>query len=207
MALDETRPFSQRFHEALRRNSIAIAEVPGKGRGLVAGRCFERGSRVLLEEPFVYALSSKCGSHESFCHHSLASQDRVRLRQCTGCKFARSSLCFSRSLYRLMKCRYASAEDQKKAWSKHRLECRRIRECIDHGYMPSSFLLCVARMFDAKKHGFNTSTATWQDILELQTNYDNWTTEHLASFAQVWRCPRFRSLALADHLCGQRLHG
>ncbi|EKX49066.1 hypothetical protein GUITHDRAFT_136248 [Guillardia theta CCMP2712] len=166
---DQTQSFSGRLYDALSRSDLSIADIPGKGRGLVAQRRFPQGSQVLLEDPFAYALSSRFGSHENFCHHSLASQSRVRLKRCAGCRFAR----------------YASAEDQKKAWSKHRLECRRIKECIDHGYMPSSFLLTVARMFDAKKHRFNSSTATWEDILELDTNYDTWSTDLLASFAQI----------------------
>ena len=123
------------WHVDLRCERGSGAGVRGR---VVAERAFARGERVLREEPFAYALSAAEGAHATHCHSSLVcggdsgSGSGSKLLRCSGCKFAR----------------YLSAEEQRRAWPRHRLECGRIARAMRHGHTPSSLVLLVGRLLD-----------------------------------------------------------
>ena len=146
----------------LAANGLRRTAIAGQGRGVTAERQFLRGDCVLLEDPLAFALSAgvdllnlllSCqghtpaedargpvdcpgtgsfpserfllphaadNAHATHCHATLRSAENRELGRCAACRFAR----------------YESRAEQERAWPTHRLECARIRRCLDHGSAP-----------------------------------------------------------------------
>ncbi|KAF7052231.1 hypothetical protein CFC21_060353 [Triticum aestivum] len=84
---------------------LAVASVPGKGRGLVAARSFFPGEVIICQEP--YASTPNRISVGSSCDHCFASGN---LRKCSVCRVAW----------------YCGSVCQKEEWKLHQLECQAI---------------------------------------------------------------------------------
>ncbi|CAM0875243.1 unnamed protein product [Alopecurus aequalis] len=97
--------WAEQLERELSGRGLAIASVPGKGRGLVATRSFFPGEVIICQEP--YASAPNKASVGSSCEHCFASG---KLRRCSVCQLAW----------------YCGSVCQKEEWKLHQLECRAI---------------------------------------------------------------------------------
>ncbi|CAD6206318.1 unnamed protein product [Miscanthus lutarioriparius] len=82
---------------------LAVASIPGKGRGLIATRTFFPGDVVLNQEPYVSTPNKILVG--SSCDHCFTSG---KLRKCSMCQVTW----------------YCGSDCQKEEWKLHQLECR-----------------------------------------------------------------------------------
>ncbi|KAL6637067.1 hypothetical protein ACP70R_024639 [Stipagrostis hirtigluma subsp. patula] len=95
--------WAEQLQRELAGRGLAVASIPGKGRGLVAARTFFPGEVIISQEPYV-STPNKI-SVGSSCDHCFAS---VNLRKCSVCRVAW----------------YCGSACQKEEWKLHQLECR-----------------------------------------------------------------------------------
>ncbi|XP_065830200.1 histone-lysine N-methyltransferase SMYD3-like isoform X2 [Oscarella lobularis] len=136
-------------------DKVRVADVAGKGRGLLATKAIERGDLVGEEEPFAFVVIQK---HRSKLCHQCANSVQS-LSRCSKCKFAY----------------YCSKECQKKAWSLHKLECQRIQNVSPR--MPTESVRFLARLIDQgeifkKENQPNPVDALCGDADSLKTNLE-----------------------------------
>uniref|UniRef100_A0A0E0KHZ6 MYND-type domain-containing protein n=1 Tax=Oryza punctata TaxID=4537 RepID=A0A0E0KHZ6_ORYPU len=97
--------WEQQLRDELAGRDLAVASVPGKGRGLFAARSFFPGEVVISQEP--YASTPNKISVGSNCDNCFASRN---LRKCSVCRVAW----------------YCGSACQREEWKLHQLECRAI---------------------------------------------------------------------------------
>uniref|UniRef100_R7WG81 Uncharacterized protein n=1 Tax=Aegilops tauschii TaxID=37682 RepID=R7WG81_AEGTA len=97
--------WAEQLQRELAGRGLAVASVPGKGRGLVAARSFFPGEVIICQEP--YASTPNRISVGSSCDHCFASGN---LRKCSVCRVAW----------------YCGSVCQKEEWKLHQLECQAI---------------------------------------------------------------------------------
>ncbi|KAF7095221.1 hypothetical protein CFC21_097442 [Triticum aestivum] len=97
--------WAEQLQRELAGRGLAVASVPGKGRGLVASRSFFPGEVIICQEP--YASTPNRISVGSSCDHCFASGN---LRKCSVCRVAW----------------YCGSVCQKEEWKLHQLECQAI---------------------------------------------------------------------------------
>lgn len=183
------RSLSGSTNAVLSAASLERKEVQGKGFGVIAKKPFTKGECILQEKPVAYALSAAENAHMTHCHTSLVSSSSVALKRCRGCNYARSEVPPPQiipltSLLMIFPCRYASREEQRAAWPSHKLECQRIARCVEHGHTPSSLLLLLGRLLDAKQRA--DEDGSWSQVMELEHHYGKWSVDQMSIFAQVW---------------------
>ncbi|MQL97940.1 hypothetical protein Taro_030639, partial [Colocasia esculenta] len=89
---------------------LAVADIPGKGRGLVATRNLSPGDIIIQQEP--YASKPNNFSNGSSCDGCFVS---VNLKKCSACRMAW----------------YCGSQCQKSEWNLHRLECKALLDLGD----------------------------------------------------------------------------
>ncbi|XP_052148464.1 histone-lysine N-methyltransferase ASHR1 [Oryza glaberrima] len=97
--------WEEQLRDELAGRDLAVASVPGKGRGLFAARSFFPGEVVISQEP--YASTPNKISVGSNCDNCFASRN---LRKCSVCRVAW----------------YCGSACQREEWKLHQLECRAI---------------------------------------------------------------------------------
>uniref|UniRef100_A0A0A9FR37 MYND-type domain-containing protein n=1 Tax=Arundo donax TaxID=35708 RepID=A0A0A9FR37_ARUDO len=95
--------WAKQVQHELAGRGLAVASIPGKGRGLVAARSFFPGEVIISQEP--YASTPNKISAGSSCDHCFSSSS---LKKCSVCRVAW----------------YCSSACQKKEWKLHQLECQ-----------------------------------------------------------------------------------
>ncbi|KAM0950949.1 putative [histone H3]-lysine(4) N-trimethyltransferase chromatin remodeling SET family [Dioscorea sansibarensis] len=91
------------LHQALSSRGLAVAPIPGKGRGLVTTKDFSPGEVIFYQEPYASTPSKLFGG--SVCDGCFASSN---LRKCSGCRIAW----------------YCGNVCQRSEWKVHQLECQ-----------------------------------------------------------------------------------
>ncbi|KAF8757501.1 hypothetical protein HU200_010831 [Digitaria exilis] len=95
--------WAEQLQRELAGRGLAVASIPGKGRGLVAARTFFPGEVIICQEPYVSTPNKILVG--SSCDHCFVSNN---LRKCSVCRVTW----------------YCSSDCQKKEWKQHQLECR-----------------------------------------------------------------------------------
>ncbi|CAL4935494.1 unnamed protein product [Urochloa decumbens] len=95
--------WAEQLQRELAGRGLAVASIPGKGRGLVASRTFFPGEVIISQEP--YASTPNKILVGSSCDHCFASSN---LKKCSICRVTW----------------YCSSDCQKEEWKLHQLECR-----------------------------------------------------------------------------------
>ncbi|TVU45471.1 hypothetical protein EJB05_04960, partial [Eragrostis curvula] len=95
--------WAEQLERELARRGLAVASVPGKGRGMVAVQSFFPGEVIISQEPYV-STPNKI-SVGSACDHCFAPS---HLRKCSVCRVAW----------------YCGSACQKEEWKLHQLECQ-----------------------------------------------------------------------------------
>ncbi|TKV91821.1 hypothetical protein SEVIR_9G123000v4 [Setaria viridis] len=95
--------WAEQLQRELAGRGLAVASIPGKGRGLVASRTFFPGEVIISQEP--YTSTPNKILVRSSCDHCFASSN---LRKCSACRVTW----------------YCSSDCQKEEWKLHQLECR-----------------------------------------------------------------------------------
>ncbi|CAD5180688.1 unnamed protein product [Musa acuminata subsp. malaccensis] len=93
----------EELQSALAARGLAVASIPGKGRGLITTCDFAPGDVIIFQEP--YASTPNKTSSGSSCDSCLASNDS---RKCSACQVAW----------------YCGTACQKSEWKIHQSECR-----------------------------------------------------------------------------------
>ncbi|CAL9170367.1 unnamed protein product [Musa hybrid cultivar] len=93
----------EELQSALAARGLAVASIPGKGRGLITTRDFAPGDVIIFQEP--YASTPNKTSSGSSCDGCFASNDS---RKCSACQVAW----------------YCGTACQKSEWKIHQSECR-----------------------------------------------------------------------------------
>ncbi|CAN6292193.1 unnamed protein product [Urochloa humidicola] len=95
--------WAEQLQRELAGRGLAVATIPGKGRGLVASRTFFPGEVIISQEPYVSTPNKILVG--SSCDHCFASSN---LKKCSVCRVTW----------------YCSSDCQKEEWKLHQLECR-----------------------------------------------------------------------------------
>ncbi|CAN6281733.1 unnamed protein product [Urochloa humidicola] len=95
--------WAEQLQRELAGRGLAVATIPGKGRGLVASRTFFPGEVIIGQEPYVSTPNKILVG--SSCDHCFASSN---LKKCSVCRVTW----------------YCSSDCQKEEWKLHQLECR-----------------------------------------------------------------------------------
>ncbi|CAN6303777.1 unnamed protein product [Urochloa humidicola] len=95
--------WAEQLQHELAGRGLAVASIPGKGRGLVASRTFFPGEVIISQEPYVSTPNKILVG--SSCDHCYASSN---LKKCSFCRVTW----------------YCSSDCQKEEWKLHQLECR-----------------------------------------------------------------------------------
>ncbi|CAN6298103.1 unnamed protein product [Urochloa humidicola] len=95
--------WAEQLQHELAGRGLAVASIPGKGRGLVASRTFFPGEVIISQEPYVSTPNKILVG--SSCDHCYASSN---LKKCSLCRVTW----------------YCSSDCQKEEWKLHQLECR-----------------------------------------------------------------------------------
>ncbi|KAJ8501249.1 hypothetical protein OPV22_011801 [Ensete ventricosum] len=93
----------EELQSALAARGLAVASIPGKGRGLITTRDFAPGDVIIFQEP--YASTPNKTSSGSTCDGCFASNN---LKKCSACQVAW----------------YCGTACQKSEWKIHQSECR-----------------------------------------------------------------------------------
>ncbi|KAA3447525.1 histone-lysine N-methyltransferase ASHR1 [Gossypium australe] len=95
--------WAEQLQRELEGRGLAVASIPGKGRGLVASRTFFPGEVIISQQP--YASTPNKILVGSSCDHCFASSN---LKKCSVCRITW----------------YCSSDCQKAGWRLHQIECR-----------------------------------------------------------------------------------
>ncbi|KAG6501441.1 hypothetical protein ZIOFF_041321 [Zingiber officinale] len=100
----------ENLQRALESRGLALASIPGKGRGLVTTRDFVPGDVIIFQEPYASAPNKVYTS--SICDGCFTSNN---LRKCSACKVAW----------------YCGNTCQRSEWKLHQLECKALASLRD----------------------------------------------------------------------------
>ncbi|CAL9110560.1 unnamed protein product [Musa textilis] len=121
----------EELQSALAARGLAVASIPGKGRGLITTRDFSPGDVIIFQEP--YASTPNKTSSGSSCDGCFASNN---LRKCSACQVAW----------------YCGTACQKSEWKVHQSECRALASLSeDRKKMLTSTIRLMVRLILRKQ--------------------------------------------------------
>jgi len=141
---------------------FTVEEIPGKGLGLKASQDIKLGTHVLIEDSFVYALTSE--DRRKYCQICLLEFEQ--LKACSGCS----------------KCFYCSRDCQKKGWPLHKYECKQLKK---YENQPSDKCLIFARLMNKLKLNNDGKGTHLRGVFDLKYTYESSTVSTKATLGKI----------------------
>ncbi|KAI9031358.1 hypothetical protein DFJ74DRAFT_431207 [Hyaloraphidium curvatum] len=147
-----------------RHSAVAVENIPGRGRGLVASKSLAHGTLLFEEAPFAAVIDdAHAATHCSACFRELAAESKLR---CSGCRFPH----------------YCSAACQKSDWAAgHKAECLGLRKVAPR--RPPTSVRLVARVLERRAREPGAYEAS--GMAGLEGHRADLGQDELESFAQL----------------------
>ncbi|XP_048569279.1 histone-lysine N-methyltransferase ASHR1-like [Triticum urartu] len=162
--------WAEQLQRELAGRGLAVASVPGKGRGLVASRSFFPGEVIICQEP--YASTPNRISVGSSCDHCFASGN---LRKCSVCRVAW----------------YCGSVCQKEEWKLHQLECQAISALTEERKKMLTPTICLMvklilrRKLQSEKAIPSSATDNYDLVDALESHISKVDDNQLVLYAQM----------------------
>ncbi|XP_042408549.1 histone-lysine N-methyltransferase ASHR1-like isoform X1 [Zingiber officinale] len=160
----------ENLQRALESRGLALASIPGKGRGLVTTRDFVPGDVIIFQEPYASAPNKVYTS--SICDGCFTSNN---LRKCSACKVAW----------------YCGNTCQRSEWKLHQLECKALASLRDdrRKLLTSTVRLMVRLILKKQLQNEQVIPTTAMDsynlVATLESHISNINEEQLVLYAQM----------------------